>query len=89
MPWLTWPNVLRKVGEQGSLSGLVVVRTVVSVQDASATTSLVCDLGPMTRSVEETVGSSGRCGHSKESVYDAPPNFCTHTCMVRSTTHGR
>jgi len=34
MPSLTWPNALRKVGEQGSLSRLVVVRTVVSVQFA-------------------------------------------------------
>jgi len=30
MPWLTWPYSLCKIGEQGSLSGRVVVRTVVS-----------------------------------------------------------
>jgi hypothetical protein len=32
MPWLTWPYALCHVGEQGSLSGAVVVRTVVSFQ---------------------------------------------------------
>jgi hypothetical protein len=34
MPWLTWPYALRNIGEQGILSGPVVVRTVVSVQFA-------------------------------------------------------
>jgi hypothetical protein len=34
MTWLTWPYTICDVGEQGSLSGPVVVRTVVSVQPA-------------------------------------------------------
>jgi hypothetical protein len=32
MPWLTWPYALGMIGEQGRLSGPVVVRTVVSVR---------------------------------------------------------
>jgi len=46
MPWLTWLYALCKVGEQGSLSGLAVVRTVVSIRllAASVATHRFCSL---------------------------------------------